>query len=398
MRTSPQIGHSFLEQMNLILEFVCRFDVNNLLYAINGKRFNEQEITSLMLDIREHGVRLRKQKEYLFTFGKTWNKKYTHEDNKFFDTSTKISWKIRSGTAGVKKVFKKFCKVVRKRLPDGRPNPQAHECSMISTPYYMGDLFGLASYPPCVTELFQVMLLFYEDLDDCILESMRIIEEENAKRADKEGCLELLLEAQEKSRKAQLHIIEAMEQNPELKKSIMESGMMSDEANPVLRAYRKAKDKAAFAAEYFHNCSPKDVGVITLENTFSEADADPSMMFAITAFGNDKQHILHINHTIDHFDELLPVKCKRGKIPALHLYYFMEWCHPAVGMESFLNYFNKRYKEHGRWGTIGVSALNGAKGKDTLQKEKEKNEKIKKEMMEKLKEMLSVAFPEEKIA
>ena len=114
MRPSPHIGHSFMEQMNLILEFVCRFNVNHLLFAINGKRYNEQEITSLMLDIREHGVRLRKQKEYLFTFGMTWNKKYTHEDNKFFDTSTKISWKIRSGTAGVKKVFKKFCKVVRK--------------------------------------------------------------------------------------------------------------------------------------------------------------------------------------------------------------------------------------------------------------------------------------------
>ena len=398
MRPSPHIGHSFLEQMNLILEFVCRFSVNHLLYAINGKRFNEEDITCIMLDIREHHVRLEKQKEYLFTFGKTWNKKFTHDDNSFFDTSAKVSWKIRSGTAGVKKVFKKFCKVVRKKLPDGRPNPQAHECSMINTENYMGDLFGLVSYPPCVTELFKEMLLFYEDLDDCITESMRIIKEEDAKRSDKEGCLELLLDAQEKSRKAQLHIIEAMEQNPELKRSIMESGMMSDETNPVLRAYRKAKDKAAFAAEYFHNCSPKDVGVITLDDTFSEADEDPGMMYAITVFGSDKQHILHINYAIDNFDDLLPVKCKRDKIPALHLYYFMEWCHPTVGMKSFLNYFNKRYKGRGRWGMIGTSALNGAKGKDTLQKEKEKNEKIKKDMMEKLEEMLSVVFPQEKTA
>ncbi|MBR0047160.1 MAG: hypothetical protein IJP75_09860 [Bacteroidaceae bacterium] len=410
MRTSPHIGHSHMEQMNLILEFVCRFDVNNLLYAINGKHFDEEQIVSITNDICEYHVKLKKQKVHLYSFGKTWNKEYTHEDNDHFDTSAKVSWKIRSGTAGAKKVFKRFCKAVRRTLPDGRPNPQAHERSMISTPNYMGDLFGLASYPECVKELFHVMLYFYEDLDACICESLRIIKEEKDTRYDYVKVNELLEDALEKSRQAQIHIIEAIEKEPELKKALMESkSINSDEENPVLKAYKQTKKEnmAEFASQHFHNCSPADISKITLYKAFNEADEDPDMMWAMTVFGNDREKILRVNYAIDHFNELLPDKCKRGVIPALQLYFFMAWSNPIVGVESFLNYFNKRYEEKGKqgdkWKTIGYSAITGANTKET--KNAAKYEKTKKDMTAKLEEMLSNAFqnvqitsPQEKTA
>ena len=70
MRISRQIGNSHIEQMNLILEFILTFDVNKLLYAINGKQLNEDEIRSLTLDISEQNLKLEQQKNYLFNFGK----------------------------------------------------------------------------------------------------------------------------------------------------------------------------------------------------------------------------------------------------------------------------------------------------------------------------------------
>lgn len=399
MRTLPQIGNSFWEQMNLILEFVCHFDVEHLLYAINGKRFNEEDIVSITLDIKSYHVRLQKQKEYLFKFGQTFNKKYAHDDNKFFDTCARVSWKIRSGTAGAKQVFKRFCKVVRKKLPEGTPNPQAHSCSLISSPNYMGSLFGLSTYLPCVRDLFEVMLGFYEDLNDCIMESMRIMKEEEAVREDHKKCWKLLEEACEKSHKAQLHLIEALEENPDLKKAVLETPSLSGEKeNPVLKEYKHAGNMEDFAAAYFHNCSPKDISKITLHKAYAEADEDPGMMLAMTVFGKDKEHIQRVNHIIDRFDELLPDKCKRSKIPALHLFFFMDWCNPLVGVESFLNYFNKRYQESGgKWEVIGASALNGAKGKYNSGKAKDEGEKVKTGMMKKLTEMLSRSSSQKKI-
>ena len=132
MRTTNHIGNSHLEQMNLIYEFICQFDVNNLLYAINGKHLDEDEIVSLTNDISEFHVKLMRQKQYLFKFCKTFPKEFASEDNKLVDSSVKISWRMRSGSAGVKKIFKRFCKASRKQLPEGVPAHQAHEVSLIN--------------------------------------------------------------------------------------------------------------------------------------------------------------------------------------------------------------------------------------------------------------------------
>lgn len=400
MRTSPNIGHSHTEQMNLIHEFVCRFDVQLLLYAINGRRLDEEQIVSITNDISEYLTKLKRQKEHLFKFNKTFNKRWATEDNGCFDYSIKQSRRIRSGLAGIRKVFMMFCRPSRKRLPDGMSTPQAYERSLITTPHYYADLYGLESYPQCVTDLFRTMLEFYDTLDDCIEECKRALQEERITGSDPEKSFELLISDCERSKKQQFIILEAMDQDPALKKAMMESKYLtSDEANPVLKEYRQAKanqEEKIFAKNWFHRASPEDVDRITLDKAFAEADEDPDMMWAMTVFGKNKEKIHNINYAIEHFDDLLPEKCKRGKIPAMHLYFFMKWCKPSVGTQSFLKYFDKRYKKHdGKWETIGYSAISGANTKET--KNKKESEKIKKDMMERLDEMLSEAFPEEQI-
>jgi hypothetical protein len=366
MRTSNQIGNSHEDRMNLILKFILEFDVNKLLYAINGKQLREDEIISLTADIRDYHEKLRKQKIHLFDFGKTFNKEFATNDNKCFDTNVKISRKMRSGLVGIRdKIFKPFVKVTRKKLPNGCQPPQLQERSMISTNAYSADLFGLSSYPECVKELFKAMLEFYEDLDDCISEGMRILNEEKEVKQDKRHCLQCLINACEKSRKAQLHIIEAAQAEPDLKEALMKSvGLNGNQQNPVLNAFKKDSMSEMFATAYFHNCLPSDIGKITLYRTWSESEEDPMMMMATTIFGNDKAKIKRINYIIRHFDTLLPNVCKRSQIPAYRLFVFMEWCGPIMGIDSFLNYFNKYYLEHGgKWKTIGKSAINGAKNR-----------------------------------
>lgn len=370
-RTSPHIGNSPLEMMNLILEFVRNFEVERFLYAINGKHFDEEDIESITNDIKEYNTKLSRQKGHLYKFGKTFNKRFTTEDNKCFDSSLKISRKIRSGTAGVKKVFVKFCKPLRRHLPNGGENPQAHERSMINTPNYSADLFGLPSYPQCVKDLFAVMLEFYGNLDDCIEECKRQLSQEDATRHNPKQLLKILDEAIEKSKRDQSHIIMSMSSNPKMKEAIMNDESLSgDRHNPVLKDFKRCKSLDEFAPKYFHNCLPTDISKITLYKCYSDSNEDPEMMMAMAVFGNDKEHIAHVNYAIDHFDQLLPAQCKRGKIPALSLFFFMQWCKTVTGVNSFLNYFNKRYvAAKGKWGTLGYSAINGAHSKCTLDKE-----------------------------
>ena len=254
MRTSRQIGSSHLEEMELILDFVEGFDVDRLLYAINGKHFDEDEITSLTLDIREQNGKLSRQKLHLFSFGKTFNKEWTTDDNECFDSSLKVSRKISSGTKGVRDVIMRFCRVRRKKsLPNHEPQ-QAINVSMISTPHYMADLFGMESYPDCVIELFRAMLEFYGTLDECIHEAIRVLDEEKAVDSNDRKKLELFIEACDKSIKGQPHIIEAVMGNESLKNEILnDSSLSSDAQNPVLKEWRKTND-ANVSSRYFHRC------------------------------------------------------------------------------------------------------------------------------------------------
>ena len=392
MRTSPHIGNSHLEQMNLILKFILTFDVFNLLYAINGKHLDEDEIISLTNDIREYLVKLKRQKQYLFNFCKTFPKEFASEDNKLVDSSVKISWRMRSGTAGVKKVFKRFCKVSRKQLPAGVPEHQAHEVSLISTKNYCLDLFGLSSYPECVKDLFLVMYEFYVDMNECLEEGLRTIKEVEVTRGDAQKCLELLIEACEKSRKNQRVLIEAMMTDPDMRVAVQKNKTISgDDENSVLKEFKKNTDsKELFAQKYYKNCSPKDIDKITIYKVTNESDAeDPYLSFAKIVFGDDEGKIRRINHVIEHFDELLPDKCKRDKIPAIILFFFYDWCSPIVGIESFLKYFDKYYKEHGgRWKTIGKSAITGARSDHSKCKD-DSTQKIKEKMHAQIELLLS---------
>ena len=395
MRTSPHIGNSHLEQMNLIYEFICRFDVHNLLYAINGKQLDEDEIVSLTNDIREYNVKLGRQKQYLFKYCKTFPKEFAHEDNNMVDSSVKVSWRMRSGSAGVKKIFKRFCKVSYKQLPKGATEQQAIERSLISSKNYMLELFGLSSYPQCVKDLFLMMFEFYTNMSECLEEGMRALKEEKVTKEDARKCLEILIKSCEKSREAQAHLIEAMMSDPELKKSVMENKTLSgDDENPVLKAYKNsATSKEQFAQHYYHNCSPKDVGKITIYDAYSVADEDPNLSFAKVVFGKDIEKIHKINYVIEHFDDLLPKDCKRNKIPAMNLFFFYEWCGSSVGVESFLSYFNKYYAEHGgKWETVGKSAIAGARTKDTTCKD-DSLKKMRSQMLRQIESILSEKAP-----
>ena len=389
MRTSPHIGNSHLEQMNLIYEFICEFDVNNLLYAINGKQLNEDEIICLTNDIREYHVKLQRQKQNLFKFCKTFPKEFASEDNHLVDSSVKVSWRMRSGSACIKKIFKKFCKVTHKKLPEGVPEPQAINRSLITSKNYILELFGLSSYPESVKDLFKVMYEFYEDLNECIEEGLRTVKEVKNIKGDSRKCLDILTKSCEQSKKNQRTLIEAITLDPEFKKAVVNNKTFSSDENLVLKDFKmNSSNKEQFAQKYYKNCSPKDVDKITIYEVTS-VDEDSNMVFAKVVFGDNEMRIQKINYVIEHFDELLPEKCKRNKIPAMYLYFFYERCKPKLGGESFLKYFNKYYKDHGgRWDPIGKTALTGARTKNTLCKD-DSTKKLKDEMLRQIESMFN---------
>lgn len=377
MRISKQIGHTHMEEMELIRNFVEGFDVDRLLYAINGRHFDEDDIRSMTLDIKSQCVKLERQKQYLFSFGKTFNKEWATDDNECFDTSLKVSRKIRSGTKGVRSIVKRFCRTTRRKAGSHPVEQQAINVSLISTPHYIVDMYGMPSYPACVKELFTEMLTFYGHLYECIEEAIRVLNEEKDLRKDSRRCLELFVESCEKSKKQQQHLIEAIMSDEGLKQKVLNNRMLSsDKDNPALKEWRTS-DEESFASQHLHHYTPMEVGKIALQKALQETD-DPDLVACKALFDCEKEKAKQINEAIDRFDELLPKECKRGKIPAVHLVAFKNWCSQSVGNNTFLTYFNKRYK--GKWGKIGRQAMSNAM-------QNKQYDSIKNEMLDKLAEM-----------
>lgn len=398
MNISDQIGSSHVEAMKKILAFILSFNVSKLLYAICAKRMDEETIRSITLDIRLQNLRLDRQMEYLFKFGKTFNKEWATYDNKCFDTAARLSFKMRSGIKGIKKSVMAFCKRSRRRLKPGEVAPQAIDCTLIAANQeYMGDLFGLESYPDYVKELFQEMINFHENLYNCLEESLRVLSEEKEIRDDQRRCLELLQEALAKSRLNMITLVKSSNTDSTLKKALLNSpSYQPNDSNPVLKEWENSRNsearQRAFAAAFFHNCSPEEVGRITIRKTITEAEGDLELVSCMTIFNCTREKALRINHVISSFDSLLPAKCKNNKIPSPHLFVFMRWCSEGVGYKSFLNYFNKRYKASGgRLELIGDSALCGASAQRARSTQKYKS--VEKDMIEKLNKM----FPPESV-
>jgi hypothetical protein len=388
MTISDKIGNSHVEAMKKILAFINAFNVHKLLYAISEKSLDEEDVVSITLDIREYNVKLQRQKVFLFDYTKTVNKKYALEDNKLLDTSARLTHRMRSGIRGIRKTIKSFCKKSMQRLRPGQKEPQAIDRSLIATEAYMRDLFGLESYPECVKELFVEIMSFFNNMNACLEEAHRSLAEEKETRGDKLRCLELLVEACEKCRSQQEFILEAAKNDQSLKAALLNSkDLQPNSENPVLNAYVNSEEnKETFASEFFHNCSPRDVSKIAFYKTMMEAEGDTNLMACMALFGCDKEKARQINYAISHFDSLLPERCKRNKIPAVHLYVFKQWCGGGIGNDTFLNYFNKHYKEAGgQRETIGKSALAGVSTRALY--ENEKIEVVKRTMLIKLSKM-----------
>lgn len=359
---------SALEEMQLVCQFIENFDADRLISAIHARRCDRDDIVSIKADIDIQNARLTKQKISLEKFAQTFNKQWATDNNKVFDTALYTSNKIKSGYKGIKDLFKRFCPRIMKKLPDGKEQPTAIVHSSISRKEYQLTLFGIEEYPQIVKDLFVSMINFFNNLNECIKISREVIIEEKETEGDTKKLLELFLKALEEAVKRNLVVIEALESDPNLRNAMIQNEMISsDSENKILAKYKKLGEEG-LAVEDFHSHTPKDIDKLAIQIAIEEADTEKPTEIEVLLFNrNNEEKIKNIRYIIANYDRLLKdTKCKRGYIPALHLFAFIEWCNVLDNVNTFLNYFKKRYlAANGKFKVPGPTAISGAKNKLT---------------------------------
>lgn len=364
MRISRNIGHSPLEQLMLISDFIDKFDSAQLLHAIEKKRFDQDDIISITEDIKIQNSKLCKQKISLNRMSISYNKKFATDNNGVFDTARKTSLKIKSGIKGIKDIFKNFTPRVNKRQANGPQEGQAILHSAISSSVYQLELFGFDSYPDCVKVLLKEMLNFFNNLNDCLRICREVIDEERDLKKDGKRCLDLFMKACEKALERQQYIIDALNNDPALLKAMMNNDEITgDSENGILRKYHQHKDdETRFAQNYMHCFCPVEINKLMVNKGIEAACSGDITPNEELLFGhNKKSHIMDIRYVIENFDILIAnVKCKRNYIPARELLVFMNWCGTNGTQNLFCTYFTKLYvAANGKWNVPGASALSG---------------------------------------
>lgn len=234
-----------LQILEVIKNYEKEGDVR-FIAGIQSRNFSEYKIQQLICIVRERLNMSRRELLRLSEIALTYNKLWATDDNNCFRDAEKLFRKIRSTLKGTKIIYKKFTPICRKNAPDKDFRPSVFVKSTLAYAECGRDLYGLESYPDCVSTLYAEMGAYFTN----VIAVLVICHQELAKEAmisnDAELCLQLLNE--------QCKTIVG-----DMKDVI---GMLSKEnagQNELLKKSKKTGSLKAFAQEGFHKYNIESV-------------------------------------------------------------------------------------------------------------------------------------------
>lgn len=345
---------------NFLIELIKQidsFDESSLIYALQQKGFSSSEIEMLAAEVAEFSLKLRKQEICLKKAAEKFNKQFANKDNKYFDTIRTMLMKVRSGVSETRRIYKKFCPIVRRQHPQGY-TPSAFNHSYISTSSYLPDLFGINTCPVCVQGLYREMKRFFDMMASCLRICKRVLDEEAEIRKNGDYCLYLF----EKFKQ------ELLETFGDLCDIISEDALETvKKYNRAVRDWLKMGNTAAYAKDAFHNVSIADCKYIAIiEQTMSALQPLEQQLF-----GKDVASANRMRQIAMNMDGFLPENHKKKYIPIEYSMAFYDMFQKdGIEMKTIIKYLTHNYK--GNYTIHSYSTINSKYGK-TDKEERAKN-------------------------
>lgn len=376
--------------MNEILAATQKFDADRFLYALQYKHWDEQQMEKMAQEVALYRVRVETEYKRLNEFSQNFNKEFVTMNNKCFSTALTMLKKIRSGISETKKIFHTFCPRQRRNHiyhAIGNNPVSAYTYSYISIDTYELSLFKLDDYPPCINGLYNEMEKFFILLVRCIQLCKQVIADENKIRQDHKFCHFLFEEFKEKILKEIYDIIMLIPKDSE---------DLSEKNNPAIASRNKYDTDEAWAPFGFHNFLRKEVKLLITKWVLESEQNSDLTREEILLFDNDVQRAHKIRNIIMNFDKLLPINCKKKKLPAKMIQLFFQYIGVVSGTERIAaEYFNKMYSssEANSHETVSYQAINVYK-KEVL----EDKDNAKKDFAENIKNIFQLITPLQKVA
>jgi len=343
------------EGLLMIIEAAEKFEQGKYLNALYDCRLTKDKILGITEYVREFKSKLSREHLALAKFALTFNKEYATDNNKCFDSAEKLFYKIRSTISGSKKIYKKFCRTVRKQLPPtAEQHPSVFKRSELVNNYRSEQLFGFETYDECVQKLYNEFEEFFVELIKCLALCRMIILEESAIRNTPERCIEIYNHCYEEMLKNSRMMVRTFKENKINPDSEMETSK------------KQAGSLREFICANYHMRDISQWQMFVVKSELNKGDGMTDVEKILFGAGN-KEIAQKARTAILHFDEL-EKDAHKGKHKDKHSAYcvasFMLWC--GIGrtedgkVKLFVeDYFNKTYK--GDYPPVKTNAVNNAK-------------------------------------
>lgn len=343
------------EGLMMIIEAAQKFEEGKYLNAIYDCHLTKANILAITEFVCENRSKLRREHIALAEFANNFNKNYATKNNKCFDSAEELFCKIRSSISSSKKIYKKFCRTVRRRLPPAaEQHPSVFKRSELVNSYYSEQLFGMEPYDECVEKLYKELEEFFVELVNSLMLCRMIIREETNIRNTPERCMEIYKKCYEEMVENSKLMIRTFKEN--------KMSVVSDMAERL----SESESKLDFICANYHIPDTSQWQAYVMKSELNKGTGMTDVEKIL--FGSENLTLAEKARTaIQHFDEL-EKDAHKGKHKDKHSAYcvasFMLWC--GIGkaedgkVKLFVeDYFNKTY--HGDYPEVKTNAVNNAK-------------------------------------
>ncbi len=299
-----------------------------LVYGIQRRGFDEYDIQQLICIVRERLNMTRRELLRSSKIALTYNKLWATDDNNCFRDADKLFRMIRSTLKGTKIIYKRFTPICRKKVPGKDFRPSVFVKSALAYAECGRDLYGLDSYPDCVSTLYAEMGAYFANIIAVLVICHQELTKEAMIGKDADLCLKLLNE-QCKS------IVSDM-------KDVI--GMMSKEdasQNELLKKSKKNGSLKDFAQQGWHKYNIKSVTRYAtsraVENGAEYGLEDLESLYFINDYEKGKK----AKEIMTHFDTFAD-KGRGGKMDTTAIAEFVCWT--GLSLAKGYQYFSSTYK------------------------------------------------------
>ena len=323
-----------IEDLNNIVAFINRINLDNFLFAIQYRQFDEKQIKCLTYDLQARTALLQAQLSILNTDSDDWLSAFCIDDKGKYSEAEKLIKTIGGSTKTMVSIAKKYqLKNTFTKVTYGHPEVSGWKTSFIAQSVTQPSLFNSVNiFPSFVYELFDTILYF----SSFVTKGINICK----------GVLQ-------KEHKIKTNSVEAKKSFDFFKAKVIcmirdiSFIIDSKEMNPMIGMWENMKGDDSFYSQAYHNFSMKNGKNFICYLILEEGKRKGLENDAISVFGVNPKIVSENNYIIANFDTIVR-KMRNGnpikKLPIKYIAYFLSASHYKCDYKDAVQYFYDHYK------------------------------------------------------